>query len=95
MKYRILACLVFTIALGAPTLVGAQGSRDPGAVAALKERQAKVTRQRSHVATKPSAADRRELRELDARVRKLIERLEAGEAVSAQEIDEAFGLSNR
>ena len=91
MKYRILACVVCAIALGIPAVVGAQG--DPGAAAALKERQARVARQRADVATKLSAADHALLREQEKRVQELIDRLEAGKQVSPREIDEALDLS--
>ena len=93
MTYRMLASLVCAVALSAPMLATAQGGRDAGAIAALKERQARAERQRANVASKLSAADRQELREQEQRVQRLIDRLESGRTVSPQEIDEAFGLS--
>lgn len=94
MMVRTIAFLVGAILLSGPMLASAQTQQDQSAaIDALKKRQSNVERQRTPVATKLSAMDYQRLSRQRARVQALIDRMEAGQSVSPDEIDRALGLA--
>ena len=95
MTSRVIACLVGAIVLSGPLLASSARAEQThsAAIADLKKRQAAVERQRANVATKLSAADYQQLSQERVRVQELIDRMEAGQEVTPDEIDRALGLS--
>ena len=95
MMSRTIAFLVGAILLSGPLLASSAWAEQThsAAIADLKKRQAAEERQRANVATKLSAADSQQLSKQRARVQELIDRMEAGQEVSPDEIDRALGLS--
>ena len=93
MMVRTIAFLVGAILLSGPMLASAQQHGQSAAIADLRKRQSNVERQRANVATKLSAADYQRLGRQRARVQALIDRMEAGQSVSPDEIDRALGLT--
>jgi hypothetical protein len=95
MMSRTIAFLVGAILLSGPLLASSVRAEQThsAAIADLKKRQAAVERQRANVATKLSAADSQQLSKQRARVQELIDRMEAGQDVTSDEIDRALGLS--
>ena len=92
MMDKLVAFLIGTLLLGAPGLANAKGPGEVRDRAQLEKRLAQHERQQAHVANKLGAQDQKRLNRHRAQVQKLIDRMEAGQAVSPAEIDQAFEL---
>lgn len=92
MSKRAMAYLVGALLLSGPAAAGAEGQAKAEDAAVLKQRYAETVR-RAPVATKMSAADYQRLSQQKRQVDALVARMEAGQPVSAEEIDRVLGLS--
>ena len=93
MTARTIALLVGAFLLSGTTVASAQGQDKSSAPSSL-ERRAEVARQHN-LGRKLTASDYRQLSQQRARVQKLIDRLEAGQSVTPQEMDRAVALPPR
>ena len=87
----IASLLVGAILLSGAAVASAQGQDRGASVAALEKRRAEVVRQHTR-GRKLTASDYRQMSQQRARVQELIDRLEAGQSVTPQEMDRALAL---
>lgn len=96
MTYRTIVPLIVATLLGAPAFAQSQGQRpsedNSTSAAVIEERYQRVYRQRA-LGRKLGAMEYQRLARQRAKVNELIERAEAGQTVTTDDVDRALGLT--